>query len=298
MLKRPAFEAPTFMVALIVHAAWLWLTWYGARLPAWALMGLAPLGGFVVAWHGSLQHEITHGHPTRWRGINTAIGSLPIGLLLPFGIYREQHLVHHRSPALTDPLFDPESFYVTRSWWGQAQWAERALARARMTVVGRLLLGPPSIALRFLASELSALARGDFSHARVWAVHLIGVSVVVAWLEFVGMSVSRYLFCFAYPGMALTLLRSFAEHRPAAEVAHRSVIVESGGLASLLYLNNNLHVVHHDEPALPWYELPARYAARRGEVLASNGGYVLPGYGWLLARYGLRAKDSPIHPHA
>jgi fatty acid desaturase len=168
-----------------------------------------------------------------------------------------------------------------------------------MTLAGRLVLGPPLIAVRFLAAEVAALARGDFSHARAWAVHLLGVSLLVAWLELAaGMSIGRYILCFVYPGMALTLLRSFAEHRPSAEAAHRSVIVEAGGLAGLLYLNNNLHVVHHDEPALPWYELPARYAARKQEVLASNGGYVFPGYLRLVARYGLRPKDSPIHPHA
>jgi fatty acid desaturase len=217
--------------------------------------------------------------------------------LLPFGIYREHHLAHHRSPELTNPIDDPESFYVTRGWWDRAGGVRRAFARARMTLAGRLILGPPSVAFGFLRDELSALARGNTSHLRAWATHLLGLAVVLAWLTFAArMSLLRYVLCFAYPGMALTLLRSFAEHRPAATAGHRSVIVEAGAVARLLYLNNNLHVVHHDEPALPWYELPARYVARRREVLDSNGGYLLPGYLWVAARYGLRVKDSPVHP--
>jgi fatty acid desaturase len=166
-----------------------------------------------------------------------------------------------------------------------------------MTLLGRLLLGPPSIAVSFLSSELSALARGDLSHARAWATHLLGLALIIGWLHVSGMPLDRYVLCFAYPGMALTLLRSFAEHRPAEEAAHRIVIMEAGWLARLLYLNNNLHVIHHDEPALPWYVLPSRYAAHKGEVRERNGGYVLPGYSWLIARYALRMKDSPIHPN-
>jgi fatty acid desaturase len=165
-----------------------------------------------------------------------------------------------------------------------------------MTLLGRLLLSPPLIALRFLASELSALARGDFSHTRAWGAHLLCLTLVVGWLELAGMSLARYILCFAYPGMALTLLRSFAEHRPTEDAAHRSVIVEAGRLARLLYLNNNLHVVHHNEPTVPWYELPGRYAEGKSEVLAANGGYLLAGYRSLFFRYALRAKDSPVHP--
>lgn len=260
-------------------------------------MPLALVGGFLVAWHGSLQHEIIHGHPTPSRAINTALASLPIGLWLPFGVYREQHLAHHTSPHLTDPVDDPESFYVTPEWWARAGVVRRALARAQTTLVGRLVLGPPTIVARFFASEARVVARADAKHLAAWAAHLAGLALVVAWVVLVcRMSPLRYVACFAYPGAALTLLRSFAEHRPAAHASHRIAIVEAGPVASLLFLNNNLHVVHHDAPGAPWYELPARYAAARDAILAENGGYVFPGYLAIAARYGVTSKDSPIHP--
>ena len=298
MLKR-GVEWPTIGVALAIHTGWLGVTWAGAQatLPLWAWPLLAASGGFLVAWHGSLQHEIIHGHPTRSRALNTLLASLPLGLWLPFGVYREQHVAHHRSPHLTDPFDDPESFYVTRAWWDGAGLVRRALARAQTTIVGRLVLGPPILVLRFLAAETRLIARGDRSHVRAWAAHLAGLAVVAAWLVLVcKMSPLRYVACFVYPGAALTLLRSYAEHRPADVAAHRVAIVEAGPLASLLYLNNNLHVVHHDEPALPWYELPARYAAERAAVLAANGGFVFRGYGEVVVRFAMREKDSPVHP--
>jgi fatty acid desaturase len=299
MLKRRAIELPTAGIVVAVHAAWLGLTWAGAQawFPAWALPILAAAGGYVVAWHGSLQHEIIHGHPTRWARVNALLGSLPVGLWLPFGVYRDQHTAHHRSPTLTDPLDDPESFYVTRDAWASAGLARRLLLRAQTTALGRLVLGPPIAVARFLAQELRAIAAGNFAHGRAWAAHLAGVALVVAWLELVcHMPIARYVACFVYPGVALTLLRSYAEHRPADVAAHRIGIVEAGALARLLYLNNNLHVVHHDAPGAPWYELPAMYAARRAEVLEANGGYVFGGYLAVLARYGIREKDSPVHP--
>jgi fatty acid desaturase len=40
----------------------------------------------------------------------------------------------------------------------------------------------------------------------------------------------------------------------------------------LLFLNNNLHAIHHASPDLPWYELPARYRGewRHGKLSATT----------------------------
>ena len=79
---------------------------------------------------------------------------------------------------------------------------------------------------------------------------MVGVALVFAWTVGVcEMSIAAYVALFAWPGLSLTLLRSFAEHEPAAKEDRRTVIVESGLLGSLLYLNNNLHAVHHAFPA-------------------------------------------------
>ncbi|HMC18142.1 MAG TPA: hypothetical protein VKH16_02910, partial [Gemmatimonadales bacterium] len=59
-------EMPTLGVALLVYGGWLAVTLaYGH----WPLIIVAPLAAVLVTLHGSLQHEIVHGHPTRWRGI-------------------------------------------------------------------------------------------------------------------------------------------------------------------------------------------------------------------------------------
>ena len=48
-------------------------------------------------------------------------------------------------------------------------------------------------------------------------------------------------------------------------------MVEAEAPLALMFLNNNLHALHHAEPGLAWYRLPARYRQRRAELLAENG---------------------------
>ncbi len=105
-----------------------------------------------------------------------------------------------------------------------------------------------------------------------------------------------YLVFFAYPGISLTLLRSFLEHQARDDVGERSVIVEAGWPLALMFLNNNLHALHHAEPGTAWYELPARYRARRDELLSRNGSYRYGGYAEIVLRHLVRPKENPRHP--
>ena len=47
---------------------------------------------------------------------------------------------------------------------------------------------------------------------------------------------------------------------------------------------------------VPWYRLPAVYAAGREEFLRRNEGYLYPSYGAIFRRHLLRAKDPVPHP--
>lgn len=249
----------------------------------------ALLGGFIAAWHSSLQHETIHGHPTRWRAVNAAIGFLPVSLWLPYGIYRETHLAHHRCPRITDPVSDPESFYETEAGWQRMGRVRQAFLRAHMTLVGRLILGPPYVVARLWLSELARFLRGDFRNARIWLGHAAGVAAVLVWVIGVcGIPLWLYLLAFVYPGVSLTLLRSFAEHRAHPALGHQTGIVTTGRLMSLLYLNNNLHTLHHDNPRLPWF------AYRRADVAGDT--YQYSGYIELLRRYAFWPKEEPVHP--
>ncbi|MDJ0275911.1 fatty acid desaturase [Sphingomonas sp. 2R-10] len=280
--KAKSVEWPTIALAVAVYGGWLAVTANAAHLPVPLLV---LLGGWFIGWHGSLQHETIHGHPTRSRRINGLIGGVPLSLWLPYGVYRRTHEAHHRSPHPTHPHHDPESRYVAGG--GVAA----GIARLRATLAGQLLLGPVAAIALFLASEARRAFRDPAGFAREWGVHLIGVMAVVAWLRAVDLSLATYVLCFMLPGQAASLLRGFAEHRADAAGTSRAATVVSRGPLALLFLNNNLHAAHHAFPATPWYRLPALERARTHRVEPRYAGYRD-----VLRRFAFRPHDVVRHP--
>ena len=139
--RRPAVEIPTLLLILATYGAWCALTLAYGR---WPLYVLAPLIALVLTLHSSIQHEIVHGHPTRWRALNRLFAMVPLTLWLPYERYRHTHHVHHIDARLTDPLDDPESFYWRPEDWARlgpvARRAAAAAADARRAGPHRFLL--------------------------------------------------------------------------------------------------------------------------------------------------------------
>lgn len=287
-------EWQTVVLALVIYGGFLGLTWFWQSLP---LAVVIALGGWLIAWHGSLQHEVIHGHPTRNRSINDAIGWPPLSLWLPYAIYREGHLTHHRDEHLTDPIEDPESSYLTQAGWDRLGLVGRSLARWNSTLFGRLTLGPLVMIVSFLAQEAALLLEGDRARGNFWIRHAIGVAAVLVWVIAVcGMPLWLYLFGFVYVGAALTRLRSYAEHRYADHHDERTAIVENSTLFGLLFLYNNLHVLHHQRPGVPWYRIPALYQRHKQTLVLINGGLIYDGYLDVARRYLFRPHDDLRHP--
>ncbi len=286
------FEAHTWVLLFIIYGGWLALTFCWQRLPWW--LGV-PAGAWVCAWHASLQHELIHGHPTRRERVNAALGWPPLNLWLPYRLYREQHLRHHRDAHLTDPFEDPESTYMSAADWARAGRTRRWLHGACNTLAGRVVLGPPRAVVAFWLAQARAPLRNH--RWRIWLGHAAGVALVLGWVcDVCGISFLTYVACFIYPGMALIMVRSLAEHRAAARPEDRTAVVERAGILGLLYLHNNLHVLHHECPSIPWFELPSAWVRARPGLLATRGGPVYRGYGEVAARYAWRLHHPGPHP--
>ena len=292
--QKIRIEWRTLAVAAGVYLLFGLLTWFHDLLPWWLLL---IAGGYITCLHGSLQHEVVHGHPTNRPWLNEALVFPSLWLWMPFRTYEHTHLVHHYDPNLTDPLEDPESYYVSSETWERLGPLSRAFLWAHNTAAGRLLLGPLRSTWRLLASEIGPLMRGERDNLVAWSLHLVGAGMVIVWVVAVcDMPLWLYVLTFAYPGLSLTLLRSFLEHQARPSVGERIVLVEAGPVMSLLFLNNNLHALHHAEPELSWYRLPARYRQLRAQLLAANGGYRYRNYLEVLARYLIWPKEPPAHP--
>lgn len=288
----PAWQrtgAPTWMVAALAYGGWAGLTLGYHALPWWLLL---PAAGYIMALQGSLQHETIHGHPTRWQGLNQALGWAPLWLWLPYPIYRDEHRTHHDDEILTDPIADPESKYAAPADWPRFGRLRRGALRFNTTLLGRLTLGPALVISDFLRREARMMIAGEPGRRRIWALHALALAPVLAWLWLCAVPFWAYVLLFVYPGLSLTLLRSFAEHIASAEPRSRTVTVEAEPLFALLFLNNNLHALHHAYPELPWYALP--HLARRGPRPALR----YAGYGEIVWRFLLRPIHAPVHPLA
>ena len=286
-------EWPTLALLAATYALWAVATTLlaGLLLP----LGIA-LAALAAAQHSSLQHEALHGHPFRHPGWNAATVFPALGLFVPYGRFRDLHLAHHRTPELTDPHDDPESNYLDPAVWAGLSRPVRALLRANNTLLGRMLLGPAISLAVFLRGDLQALGAGDRAVRTAWAWHLLAVGMVLAWLATVGQMPLWAWVLASYLAMSLLKIRTFLEHQAHLRATGRTAIIEDRGPLALLFLNNNLHVVHHMHPRLPWYRLPSVYAAQRDRFLARNGGYVYRSYADVFRRHLLRAKDPVPHP--
>ncbi len=291
---KSRIEWPTATLAFIIYGLWLLATYCYRELPWWALTAI---GAWIVAWQLNLQHETIHGHPTRNRRVNEAIGCWPLSLWLPFSIYRSTHLAHHRDANLTDPFEDPESYYWAPDSWRTIGRLLRAVAKAQTTLLGRIVLGPAFMIWRFLRGLAQETWRNE-RHARAnLARHLVLCVPVLIWVIGVcRMPFWLYVACFIYPGASLAMVRSFAEHRAAPEAELRTAIVESAWILGPLFLFNNLHAAHHLRHRLPWYQIPRFYRLNRAALIERNGGLVYRGYFDVLRRYLIKPHDSPIHP--
>lgn len=289
----PKIEWPTAGLIVLCYSAWLgvglWL-W-----PVYPIITLALLG-LLVALQSSLMHEVLHGHPTRSARLNEAFVFLPIGLVWPYRRFRTIHLQHHADERLTDPLDDPESYY--RALWQHEELpaAMRWLLGVNNTMVGRFFLGPWLSVTGFVIDDFRQIAKGDRAIRNAWLRHAAGLAVVLPLVAYAfGIPLWLYILGPVWLGQAIISIRTFAEHQWSEHPEGRTIIVERSPLA-WIFLNNNLHFVHHKNPTVAWYRLPTLFRDRRDEWVAMNNGYVFPNYLALISRFAFRAKEPVVHP--
>jgi fatty acid desaturase len=295
--RRPVWrgEWPTWLLIVVIHGGWL------ATLAHWRQLGGAVATLLMIwwcAWYMSMQHELIHGHPTRWPLVNRLFGYLPLAAWFPFRLYRDSHLRHHNDFHLTLPALDTESYYVSPVVWAGMSKPLRQLYWFNKTFIGRMLIGPAITISRAWSDTVRRPLRGDWSRAGMWLRHFCMLAALL-WCvaRYFDVSPWCYLLAIAYPAQSLNMVRSYYEHRPAEHYKQRIVLNEAGPLLRLLFLNNNLHLVHHDLPSLPWYLLPRAYRGRRAAYNARSGGFHLQGYAPLMRRHAWRPIDPPVHPH-
>lgn len=286
------WEWPTLFLLLSCYVSWaiavLWL-------PALSQPLAALVVTLTLVLHSSLSHEILHGHPLPTQRASEVLAIVQPGLFIPYIRFRDTHLAHHMDARLTDPYDDPESNYLDSAVWNALHPLSRALLSFNNTLVGRILIGPLVAQLAFMRADMTMILQGNRAVLMGWVWHIPGVVLILAVVSLGQMSVWVYVLC-AYAALSVLKIRTFLEHQAHARASGRSVIIEDRGPLAFLFLNNNLHAVHHMHPRVAWYRLPKLYRTNKVRYVTRNGGYVYASYAEVFRRYFWCRKDPVAHP--
>lgn len=292
-LNKPRIEWITLGLIIATHALWLSAT-------TWIAAGSLPLAivilALVVALYSSLQHEVIHGHPTPSRHLNESLVFPALTVLIPYRRFRDDHLAHHRDERLTDPYDDPETNFLDPVEWRQACGLRKLISLFNNTLLGRILIGTAIAQFRFVAADLRRITQGNRAVLNGWLHHLAGLVPVTLWMIWVADMPILALLGGTYAGLSIIKIRTFLEHQAHTRARARTVVIEDRGPLAFLFLNNNFHVVHHMHPRVPWYRLPALYAANKARYLRRNEGYRYASYSEVFRKYLWRRKDPVAHP--
>ncbi|SFR56856.1 fatty acid desaturase [Litoreibacter janthinus] len=287
--RRPRIEWPTLALLAVTYAIWAWAVFW---LSGWSVPLAVVVAALAIAQQSSLQHEVLHGHPFRWQRLNEILVRPSLNLAIPYGRFRDTHLAHHRDACLTDPYDDPETNYLAERDWNALPTVLQHIYRCNNTLAGRMLFGPVLGQFAFMQSDVRGWTPAI---AKSWLAHLIGTALVIWMIWQSAMPIWAYVVA-AYIGLSLLKIRTFLEHRAHDQSRERSVIVEDRGPLAFLFLNNNLHAVHHMYPQVPWYDLPKLYRVGKDRFQACNGGYVYRSYATVFAQHLVHPKDPVVHP--
>jgi fatty acid desaturase len=289
--RRVKVEWLTLGLIVGCYAVWLGAGMLYASVPLLAII-VIPV---MAAFQSSLQHEALHGHPTRNASINEALVFLPIALFYPFRRYKNLHLRHHADERLTDPYDDPESYYRALTDWEKLPGWMKKVLRLNNSLLGRVLIGPAIGVTGFMLTDMRLLAQGGKAHRIAWMLHVAGLIPVLSMVHYLfGMPLWLYGLL-AYASLSILAIRSFCEHQWSEHPDGRTVIIEKS-ILGLLFLNNNLHLVHHKRPTAAWYHLPRLYREQPEDWQRMNDGYVFRNYLDVLKAFAIRSKEPVVHP--
>jgi fatty acid desaturase len=288
---KEAGEWRTLAVVIAVYGLTvLTVLRYDVLTPWLAVPMLAVLG----AWHLSMQHEVLHGHPFKNQFINDAIGGIPVTLWIPYLAFKKDHHEHHLSD-LTNPALDNESYYVSQEQWDKAGRIRRAAWTANRTILFRMFVWTIVSTITYVLSVLKRAVRDEKGDRLAVALHVVGLVFVVYLVSLSSMPLWQFALGTLYGGRILNAIRPFPEHKYQSGVETRTAMIMAGRFMSLLMLNNNLHVAHHDEPGVPWYRYDKLMQRVNAVERARDAGLLYEGgYAEVFRKFSFTPVDSPV----
>jgi fatty acid desaturase len=237
---------------------------------------------------------VLHGHPFKNQFLNDAIGGIPVTLWIPYLAFKKDHYEHHLSD-LTNPALDNESYYVSQEQWDKAGRIRRAAWTANRTILFRMFVWTIVSTITYVLSVLKRAVRGEKGDRLAVALHVVGLVFVVYLVSLSSMPLWQFALGTVYGGRILNAIRPFPEHKYQSGVETRTAMIMAGRFMSLLMLNNNLHVAHHEEPWVPWYRYDGLMSRVKAVERAREAGILYEGgYAEVFRRFSFTPVDSPV----
>lgn len=248
---------PTVVLAVVTLVVWFGavLGHLAGVLPTW----LAALAAFLAAYVTFTPvHEATHGNvggrSRPW--LDTVVGwASALPLLAPFAAFKTLHLRHHAKTNHPDE--DPD-FWVAGTGW-------RVVARC-LTMIPHLY-----------ATYLGPLARASRTAARTRPLAI--AYLVLQGLVFLGLAWAGHgatvLFVLVLPSWLAVGVLAFAfdwlpHHPHSTQGRYVDTRAIPSRLLEFLLLGQNLHLVHHLWPSVPFYRYGVVFEASK-RALAAKG---------------------------
>lgn len=246
VMKTPEVAWPTLAATAGAAAA----VFAGLHLQSFLLAALGAFYAFTPI------HDASHGSVGRGRALNAWTGRIA-GLLMggSFVAFRYMHLEHHR---FTNEGMEKDPDH----WSGEGPWFLLPLrwstqeSRYYWLWVRRWPTRPAGERREFILNHLALLAFA----AGLAAVY--GVEVVLGYWILPGRAAVA----------ALALFNDYLPHRPHSvaqkDDRFRATHALTDPLLTPLLLWQNLHVIHHLYPGIPFYRYGKVWRAQRGELLS------------------------------
>ena len=255
----------TFLAAALVVAGAA--PWWPLRLLASVVGGLLLVRGFII------YHDFMHGALLRKsrlaRGFLFAYGTL---VLTPPRVWRQTHNYHHAHTCKIVGSHIGSFPVLTVDMYRQASWAQRLLYR--------IVRHPLTVVIGYLTIFLYGMCvsaflrrpRGNWDSGLALLVH-VTVAAALAWLfgievmlySFIGplalaCAVGAYLFYAQhnFEGLHIQPRDAWAFDKAALE---SSSYMDLGPVGHYFTGNIGYHHVHHLNPHIPFYRLPAAHRA-------------------------------------
>lgn len=251
--------------AITVAVACLWLA---AHAPHWSVLVVAAVAfSFANNTIFSLLHECVHGsfHPNR--RVNACAGVL-FAAFFPtaFAIQRVSHLGHHRRNRSDLELYD---YYLPhQSRWLKTYWIYCLLSGfywAIIPVAVSLYLVCPFLFRSHAFQEGPARWWGFREFVRdiaaepirqVWPQAAFTALVQLALCYGLGLDWVAWLACYWAFGLNWSSLQ-YTDHAWSPRDVHEGAWnLRFWAPTQAIFLNYNLHLVHHRRPDIPWNHLP------------------------------------------